>query len=173
MAPKTPANTAVVTGKPRAKKAPLWPRVKTTLCKIWHWTKWILLVVIIFAALAAISIYNARRKRNLTPHQLERIRSLLQYASKSADEAERIADDQPIQALLHADYAVTYFSAARHLVDEKTIESLLGTDFAELQQYLQQLQQRLLERVYVALAAKTSSSRSGGASRTSRSSANA
>jgi len=157
--PTTTANKpAAASVKPT--KPPVWPRVKRTMCKIWHSVKWILLVVVIFAALAAVSIFNSRRKRHLTPHQLERIRSLLQYASKSADEAERIADEQPIQALLHADYAVTYFSAARHMVDEKTIESLLGTDFNELQQYLQQLQQRLLERVYVALSSSGKQQRS-------------
>jgi len=154
------AKSAAVGAKSKAKKAPAWPRIKGTMCKIWKSVKWILLVVLIFAALAAVSIFNSRRKRHLTPHQLERIRSLLQYASKSADEAERIAEEQPIQALLHADYAVTYFSAARHLVDEKTIESLLGTDFNELQRYLQQLQQRLLERVYAVLARNEQSERS-------------
>lgn len=124
-------------------------RTKTALCKFWRSIRWILLVVVIFAALAAVSIYNSRRTKRLSPYHLERIRSLLQFASKSADEAERIAEDEPIQALLHANYAVTYFSAAKHLIDAKTIESLIGTNLDELEQYLKALQQRLLARVYV------------------------
>lgn len=143
------------TRRPPVKKK-WFSKTKQRVGVVWKSVKWILLVVIVFAALAAVSLYNSRRSRKLTPYQLERIQSLLQYASKSAHEAERIADDQPIQALLHADYAVTYFSAARHLVDEKVIESLIGTNYEELQRYLQQLQQRLLERVYAALAAARS-----------------
>lgn len=135
-------------GKAWTKKA------KTTLCKFWNAVKWILLVVVVFAALAAVSLYNSRKSKRLSPYHLERIRSLLQFASKSADEAERMAEDEPVQALLHADYAVTYFSAAKHLIDAKTIESLIGTNLDELERYLKSLQERLLARIYTALERK-------------------
>lgn len=123
----------------RAKK--FWP-------KFWRYFKWILLVLAIFTVLAVVSVYNEKRDRKLSKHHLDRIQSLLQYASKSADEAERVADEDAIQALLHADYAVTYFSAAKHIVDKRTIESLIGTNLDELEQYLRALQQRLIARVY-------------------------
>lgn len=127
---------------------PLRKRLKAGWCKFWRYFKWILLVIAVFALLAGVSLYNERRSQRLPAYYLDRIQSLLQYASKSADEAERVADDDAVQALLHADYAVTYFSAAKHIVDKQTIQSLIGTNLDELEQYLRSLQQRLIARVY-------------------------
>ena len=127
-------------------------RAKAFWCKFWRYFRWVLLVLVIFALLAGVSLYNERRSQRLSTYHLDRIRSLLQYASKSADEAERVADDDAVQALLHADYAVTYFSAAQHIVDKQTIQSLIGTNLDELEQYLKSLQLRLIAKVYAQCA---------------------
>lgn len=136
-------------------------KLKATAKKVWDVAKWVLLVIVIFGLLAALSVYNSRKSKRLTPFQYERIKSLLQYASKSAHEAERIASDEPIQALLHADYAVTYFSAARHLTDKATIESLIGANSDELEAYLKGLQQRLVVQLYSLLDNAVDSPSSG------------
>jgi hypothetical protein len=144
-----PASEAALTSEERAAiSAEKKRKFKATALKIWNVAKWILLVVLVFALLAGLSLYKARQSKRLTPFQYERIKSLIQYASKSAHEAERIASDEPIQALLHADYAVTYFSAARHIVDKATIESLIGANADELESYLKSLQQRLVAQIY-------------------------
>lgn len=136
------------TEKQKKSGAARWKKTKELLKKFWSWFKWILLVVVVFGALALVSWYNSRKSKRLSPYYLERIRTMLQFASKSADEAERISQDEPVQALLHANYAVVYFAAAKHLVDDRTIESLIGTNLQELDAYLKALQQRLLVKIY-------------------------
>lgn len=109
--------------------------------------KWILLVVGFFLVLAIIASWNMNRNQTYSKQELQQIRSLVLYAAKSAEEAERIGRDDPLQALLHANYAVCYVNAAKHMVNEQTIEGLSGADMGELEQYLTQLQQTLLHTV--------------------------
>lgn len=153
-----PASTIVVapltSASPSAKpKPPSKPRKSfKQMCEplkgVWNVLKWVLLVVLVFAVLAAVSAWNIRRSKTYTKEELERIRSLLEYSAKSAEEAERTERDDPLQALLHANYAICYLNASKHIVDEKAVESLLGAHVPELEHYLKQLQHRLLDTVY-------------------------
>lgn len=122
-------------------------KVKTSSWKAFHAVKWILLVVFAFIILALIASWNMRRSQKYSKEELQNIKSLVLYAAKSAEEAERIKQTDPLQALLHANYAVCYVNAAKHMVNEKTIGGLLGADVQELEQYLTLLQQSLLNTV--------------------------
>jgi len=120
--------------------------------EIFHAVKWVLLVVGVFFVLAVIASWNMNRNQTYSKQELQQIKSLTLYAAKSAEEAERIGRDDPLQALLHANYAVCYINAAKHMVNEQTIENLMGADMNELEQYLTQLQETLLGSVEQRLA---------------------
>lgn len=122
-------------------------KVKAGAVRVFHAVKWVALVVVFFLLLAIIASWNMNRKKTYSKEELQNIRSLVLYAAKSAEEAERIGRDDPLQALLHANYAVCYVNAAKHMVDEKTIAGLIGADIQEIEQYLNQLQQTLLSTV--------------------------
>lgn len=131
----------------RETKADWMSRVKAGALRVFHAVKWVALVVVFFLLLAIVASWNMNRKKSYSKQELQNIRSLVLYAAKSAEEAERIGRDDPLQALLHANYAVCYVNAAKHMVDEKTIEGLIGADVQEIEQYLNQLQQTLLSTV--------------------------
>lgn len=125
-------------------------RLRDALKKMWNSFRWVLLVVAVFTVLALASVWNMKRAKTYTKSELSRIQSLLQYAAKSAEEAERAEKTDPLQALLHANYALCYLNASKHIVDAKTIESLLGSNVDEMDRYLKDLQHRQLQRVYAA-----------------------
>jgi hypothetical protein len=127
-------------------------KMKDWAKKMWQPMRWVLVVVAVFTLLALASVWNMRRAKTFSKAEQSRIQSLLQYATKSAQEAERIEHNDPLQALLHADYALCYNNAAKHIVDAKTLEALLGANAAEFDAYLQELQHRQLSRIYAAAA---------------------
>lgn len=131
-----------------ANKTAMTTRMKEWAKKLWQPLRWVLLVVAVFTVLALASVWNMKRAKTFSKAELSRIQSLLQYSAKSAQEAEKAERDDPLQALLHANYALCYLNACKHIVDTKTIESLLGTNAGELDAYLQDLQHRQLSRLY-------------------------
>lgn len=149
-----------VTPSKQTKKSDWMSNLKAGALRVFHAVKWVLLVILVFLVLAIIASWNMNRNVRYSKQELQNIRSLMLYAAKSAEEAERIGTDDPLQALLHANYAVCYVNAAKHMVDDKTIQGLLGSSVAELEQYLAQLQQTLLNQVEWQLAQQAASTRS-------------
>ncbi len=133
-----------VATKPTKKSSDWINSLKKGTIRVFHAIKWALLVILFFVVLAIFASWNMKRNKKYSKEELSNIRSLVLYAAKSAEEAERIAEENPLQALLHANYAVCYVNAAKHMVTEQAIEGMLGTDIQELEQYLTQLQQTLL-----------------------------
>lgn len=126
--------------------AAAWKRFKEGAVRVFNSIKWILLVIVILASVALLARWNVERTKRYSPLALDKVKELIDYAAKSAYEAERTQHD-PMQSLLHADYAVCYVNAAKHMVDDETLKKITGNDMAELEQYLKQLQQRAIQLV--------------------------
>lgn len=126
---------------------PWWKGVQSAAVKVFNVVKWVLLVIAVFLVLALIASWNMNRHKTYSKQELQQVHSLVLYAAKSAEEAERVGRTDPMQGLLNANYAVCYVNAAKHMVNDETLESLVGTSMAELEQYLNQLQHTLLQTV--------------------------
>jgi len=107
---------------------------------------WVLGVVALFVVVALVMHWNVRRTQTHSAETLANVRELLSYAAQDAEEAERMSDSAPRDALMSANYALVLTEAARHLVDgdDALLERLYGTNMAELTAYLQALQKRLM-----------------------------
>jgi predicted negative regulator of RcsB-dependent stress response len=110
-----------------------------------HKVKWAGLIVLVILVVAGLLTWNSFRVKKYTPETLQKITQLLEFAAKSAEDAERVASEEPLQALYHAHYAICFVNAARFVVDndDKLLKRLSGTDMDELQRYLRSLQTRL------------------------------
>lgn len=123
-----------------------WKRMKDGAVRVFNSIKWVLLVIIVLVVVALLARWNVDRTKRYSPAALDKVKQLVEYAGKSAEEAERTQHD-PMQSLLHANYAVCYVNAAKHMVDDETLQKLVVTDMAELEEYLKQLQQRAIQLV--------------------------
>ena len=147
-ASKAPTKASVKRSQtPQKTVVPWWKGVQNAAVKVFDVLKWVLLVVAVFLVLALLASWNMNRHKTYSKQELQQVHSLVLYAAKSAEEAERVGRTDPMQGLLNANYAVCYVNAAKHMVNDETLESLVGTSMAELEQYLNQLQHTLLQTV--------------------------
>lgn len=131
---------------PSSRRGQGWINFKNGVASLYHTLKWVVVVVAFFALLIWASSWNAQRTVQYSETELEKVRELVVYANRSATEAQRVSD--PLQALLHIDYAVCYLNASKHLVpDPKTLEELTGTNLVDLEQSFARAQRRHLEVV--------------------------
>lgn len=66
-----------------------------------------------------------------------------------------LQDKQTIVAFQHIDYAMSYFSAARHLANDTALEQLTGVDIHNLYKQLDVQQKKVTKDVYAKLGLKT------------------
>lgn len=128
------------------------PSKLTKICssvkKFWSTFKWILLVVVAFAAFALFSMMNTKKSKIPNKSELNHVQSLLSYAAKSAQEAESVQNTDPLQALLHANYAVCYLNASKHMIDDDNVNKILDNNLQQFESNLSNLQQKQIETIY-------------------------
>jgi hypothetical protein len=118
-----------------------------TATSVFHYIKWVVLVIGLFIAIAFFAKWNASRYQTITKQEKEQIKSLMGYAQKSAQEAQDNMDTDALQALLHSNYAVCYVNAAKHIVGEQALSKIIDMPVQDLEQHVQGLQRSILTKV--------------------------
>lgn len=121
--------------------------VSESVSTVFHSVKWVLLVIAVFLALALLATWNMKRYQTITQSQKDQVKSLMMYASKSAQEAENIKAEDALQALLHANYAMCYFNACKLFVGDETLATIIESPVPPLESYLEDLQNSILDKV--------------------------
>jgi hypothetical protein len=128
--------------------SPIWTRAKQLVTEHWSAIRWFIGILAVVIAAALFAIWNAKRAQQFSTEELVGIQKLLGFAIKSAREAQKTLTN-PLQSLLHVNYALCFVNAGKHMVGGfETLQTLSpGIDVAELHQHLTQLQAQLLNKI--------------------------
>jgi hypothetical protein len=100
-------------------------------------------VIGVAVALAMANKWNEQRKEGAPRQVREKLQTLMIQAVQYSGQAQQ--DQNPMFALLHANYAIAYLTVARSLASDETIASLTGYSPQKLYPLLMQAQQDTMQ----------------------------
>ena len=125
----------------------LWQRAKQLISENWSAIRWFLAILAVVIAAALFAIWNAQRAQKFSSEELLGIQKLVVFAGKSAREAQR-TQANPLQSLLHVNYALCFINAAKHMVGGiDALQRLATINVVQLVQYLTATQAQLLNKI--------------------------
>jgi len=128
-------------------KASLLQRAKGALVNNWNTIRWFVAILALVVAAALFAHWNEQRAQKFSTEELSGIRKLVTFAGKSAREAQR-TQSNPLQALLHVNYALCFVNAANHMIgDPATLQKLSNINVIALKQHLMTSQAQLLNKI--------------------------
>ena len=128
----------------------LWTSAKEAIVGSWSTIRWFVIILAIVIGAALIAHWNSQRAQQFSAKELDGVRTLIDYATKCTDEAQRTHTNS-LQSLLHTNYAICFINAAKHMVggDVETLQTIIGpkTSIAQLHTHLSGVQAQLLRRI--------------------------
>lgn len=132
---------------PVVEEPTFWQRVKDVFWENWGTIKWFVIVLAIVIGAALFAIWNAQRTQKFSTEELNGIQKLINFAAKSAREAQK-TQSNTLQSLLHVNYGICFINAAKHMVGSMdTLQNLSPININEMYQFLTQTQIHLLNRI--------------------------
>ena len=127
----------------------MWSGAKQKIIELWPVIKWFALILAIVVSAALFAHWNAQRAAHLSTKELQGIKRLLSFVTISAEQAQKTRAE-PLQSLLHANYAICFLNAAKNMIDggQMTLQQLAPEiDIATLHSSLKEMQLQLLQRI--------------------------
>lgn len=128
----------------------LWTNVKETIVGSWSTIRWFVIILAVVIGAALIAHWNSQRAQQFSAKELDGVRTLIDYATKCTDEAQRTHNNS-LQSLLHTNYAICFINAAKHMVggDVETLQTIIGAkaNVAQLHAHLNASQAQLLRKI--------------------------
>lgn len=107
--------------------------------------KWALIVTGIVILVAGMSKWSGHNGPRYSRGFMQQVENLVNQATKWHLTAKQ--DQNPMVAMMHADFALAYITAARKLLPDHDIERITSVKVAELQTFLESDQQQAMERI--------------------------
>jgi hypothetical protein len=107
------------------------------------------MAVLIIAGITALALLS---KSITNPKQSKHVRKVLRKMIRNASTWNTIAqqDQNPLIAITHSNYALAFARTARMLASDSAIEKTTGINIGELVSFLEDSQQKLMQKMFTA-----------------------